>query len=90
MLDVAGKEYVAKEAEEGEEEEEEEQEPVQQLEEVDEEEEVMVVAAGGDYSDLMKKMDITACTVIVPKVSDSDKQYFRTGFSRLLDPDPGS
>ena len=55
-----------------------------------EEEEVMMVAAGGDYSDLMKKMDITACTVIVPKVSDSDKQYFRTGFSRLLDPDPGS
>ena len=34
MLDVAGKEYVAKEAEEGEEEEEEEQEPEQQLEEV--------------------------------------------------------
>ena len=78
MLDVAGKEYVAKEAGgvgEGEEEEEGGLEPhkLQELEE--EEEEVRVVttaaAAGGDYTDLMKKMDITACTVIVPKVPDT-------------------
>jgi hypothetical protein len=80
MLDVAGKEYVAKEAGGaggggGEEEVEQgaQQEQQQQLiEEEDEEEEVLKMPTpAGDYTDIMKKMDITPCTVIVPKVSQT-------------------
>jgi hypothetical protein len=81
MLDVAGKEYVAKEAGGtgggggGEEEVEQaaQQQQQEQIEEEmeEEEEEVMMMmpTPAGDYTDIMKKMDIAPCTVIVPKVS---------------------
>jgi hypothetical protein len=69
MLDVAGKEYVTKEEEEPEDEAGPDTEDQPQEDQEDEEEEVvMSLGGGGDYAELMKKMDIIPCTVIVPKV----------------------
>ncbi len=68
MLDVAGKEYVTKEEEEPEDEAGPDTEDQPHEDQEDEEEVVMSLGGGGDYAELMKKMDIIPCTVIVPKV----------------------